>query len=83
MLNLRHLFPRQDEQQPNPNADRAIRNVEGRKTNFISTTRVNVEAEKIDDVMDEQSIYEISGDATEKKSEGNLAKHSFVIEVVS
>src|SRR3954468_17416027 len=50
------VLPRQNEQQPHPNADRAICDVESRKARLLPIAAIDVKIKKIDDVFHSNTV---------------------------
>ena len=79
----RVALEREDEQEPDPDADGAVGNVKGRKAGLLSVAADDVKAEKVDDMADTDSIEEIAENAAKDEPERKLAAESVDIEVVT
>src|SRR5258708_40159328 len=79
----RVIFPRQNKQQPDPDANRAVGDVEGGKTGFRTAARAKIKSEKIHHVPEKQAVAEIAENAAEHEAERDLAPGGFGVEMVA
>ena len=78
------VAPRNQENQTDAGANRAIGDIERGKSDFISVAaQLHVKTDEVHDFMAEQSVEKISRDAAENQAERNLADKRVRIEMVS
>ena len=74
---------RRQEKKTDADANRAIGDVEGWKTDFAAATLVDVETQKIDYMPNHNSIDQVSCDAAKNKPERGLSDKISSIEIIS
>lgn len=79
------VLPGDQKNQTHTGANRAIGNIECRKTDFISAALLNVKINEVHDGVSagQKPVCEISRDAAENESEGNLPRQFVRVEVMS
>src|SRR5690349_1163867 len=75
------VSPREQKDQRDADANGAVSNVECRKTNLVSAAGLKIEPQKIHDVLAHQAVHEISHDAANDQTEGELSEESMRVEV--
>lgn len=76
------IAPGHQEDQRYANADGAVRYVERRKSGFFPAALLQIEPQKIHDMLADNPVHEISHDAADDQSKGELTQHRMRVEMV-
>src|SRR5271157_2616138 len=78
---VRFVFPGDQNQQTDAEANRAVGDVEGGEADLLAAAPDQIEAEKIDHLMIVQAVKEVAGDAAKNQPQGKLAQRQMDVEM--
>ena len=76
-------MPGHEEKEENTDTNGAVCNVEGRESDFASSSSLGIEVEEIDHVAMKKSVEQIAGDAAENKAQCHLPWHRMGVKMVA